>query len=89
MQARGHMTDLRYAWNMQIKDLPRNPRYVFGGTLRASRDYLAPQLAPIRPKYMQPIVQKRNTDDLEKIRQMLTGLLKRPPGMTPNAAAKI
>ena len=89
MQALEHMTDLRVAWNMQIKDLPRNPLYVFGGTLRLGRDYFAPQLAPIRVQYQQPIVQKRNTDDLEKIRQMLAGLLKRPPAMQPNAAAKI
>ena len=88
MQISPHSTDLSRAWSMQLKDLPRNPRLVFGGVIIIGRDHGVPDTPPIMPRYQQPIVMKRNTDDLEKIRQMLAGLLKRPAGQTPNAGAR-
>ena len=88
MQIASHFTDLRHAWSMQVpQDLPRNPNKVFGGVIIVDRDYGLPEMPPIIPRHMHPIMQKRNTDDLEKIRQMLSGLLKRPAGQTPNAGA--
>ena len=83
MQVASHFTDLSRAWSMQLKDLPPNPKYYFGGVLVIGRDVGHPDTPPIQPRFQQPIVQKRNTDDLEKIRQMLAGLLKRPAGQPP------
>ena len=83
MQVAPHFTDLSHAWSMQLKDLPRNSKFYFGGVMIIGREFGIPDTPPVQPRYQQPIMQKRNTDDLEKIRQMLAGLLKRPGGQQP------
>ena len=81
----GHFTDLARAWSMQIKDLPPSDRYVYGGVLMIGREYAGPPAEPIQATHQQPIVQKRNQDDMEMLRQMLAGLAKRPQQAQPNA----
>ena len=71
----------------QISDLPRNPLLTFGGVRIIGRHTYGPveTFTSIPVTHQVPIKVKRDQDDLEKLRQLLGGLAKRPPQMMPNA----
>ena len=81
-----HLTDLSRAWSFQIPfDFPRDPSRVDGGTRIVGRDRVGPAVVITNISHHQSIQQKRQEDDLEKLRKILSGVMQRPQSMMPNA----
>ena len=81
------ITDLSQAWSKQVpQDIPWNPNIVNGGVKIAYRTRFGSAVVRNSITHQQPIQQKRDKDDMELLRQLLTGLVKRPESKLPNAA---
>ena len=80
------LTDQSQAWSKQVpQDVPSNPHLVAGGVLIAYRSRFGSAVIINEISHQRPIQQKRDKDDMELLRQILAGLVKRPPSMLPNA----
>ena len=81
-----HATDLSLAWSKQVpQDVPRNPNLVNGGVRIAYRERFGSAVLRNNVQHQKPIQQKRDQDDMEQLRQLLSGLMKRPDSKLPNA----
>jgi len=81
-----HFTDLSRAWSVQVpQDIPRNPNIVNGGVRIAYRERFGSAVIRNSISHQQPIQQKRDQDDMEMLRKILSGIVKRPQAMLPNA----
>ena len=81
-----HATDLSLAWSKQVpQDIPRNPNIVNGGVRIAYRERFGSAVIRNNIEHQKPIQQKRDKDDIEQLRQLLSGLMKRPESQLPNA----
>ena len=81
-----HSTDLSRAWSLQVpQDVPRQPGYVNGGVRIAYRTRVGSAVVENNIAHQQPIQQKRDLDDMQMLRKILSGMLKRPDHMLPNA----
>ena len=83
----GHITDLSRAWSLQVpQDVPRNPNITNGGVIIAYRDHFGSAVSVSNIQHQQPITQKRDKDDMQQLRALLSGIMKRPDAAQPNAA---
>ena len=81
-----HSTDLSHAWSLQVpQDVPPTPGVVSGGVHIAYRERFGSAVVRNLIDHQQPIQQKRDKDDMELLRKILTGIAKRPDHMKPNA----
>ena len=81
-----HSTDLSQAWSKQVpQDIPWNPNLVSGGVRIAYRSRFGSAFAQNSITHQKPIQQKRDQDDMEQLRNLLSGLMKRPDSKLPNA----
>ena len=82
----GHITDLSRAWSLQVpQDVPRNPNIRNGGVIIAYRDHFGSAVSISNIQHQQPITQKRDQDDMQQLRALLSGIMKRPDSAQPNA----
>ena len=83
-----HSTDLSQAWSKQVpQDIPWNPNLVNGGVRIAYRSHFGSGVVRNSITHQKPIQQKRDKDDMEQLRQLLSGMMKRPDSKLPNAGA--
>ena len=81
-----HFTDLSRAWSKQIpQDTPTNPNITNGGVKIAYRSHFGSGIIRNEIAHQRPIQQKRDQDDMEQLRQLLSGLVKRSANQLPNA----
>ena len=81
-----HITDLSQAWSKQVpQDVPSNPNITNGGVIIAYRDHFGSAVSVSNIAHQQPITQKRDKDDMEQLRAILSGIMKRPDARQPNA----
>ena len=81
-----HFTDLSRAWSKQVpQDIPANPNIANGGVQIAYRSHFGSSVVKNNITHQQPIQQKRDKDDMEQLRQLLSGLVKRSASQLPNA----
>ena len=84
-----HSTDLSKAWSLQVpRDVPRDPNIVNGGVRIAYKTRFGSAIVRNSISHQQSIVQKRDKDDMETLRQLLSGIMKRPENKLPNADHK-
>ena len=82
-----HATDLSQAWSSQVpQDIPFNPNIVNGGVRIAYRSRFGSSVIRNNITHQKPIQQKRDQDDMQLLRKLLAGLVKRPDSKLPNAA---
>ena len=85
-KAMSHITNFEQAMSRQISDLAPNPLIRYVGTVIVGR-YLSGPPSVFNPRiaHQTAIKGKRDKDDMEMLRQILSGMIKRPANMMANA----
>ena len=81
-----HITNWENAMSRQISDLQPNPNIRYVGTVIVGRTLSGPP-SVFNPKvtHQTAVKGKRDKDDMEMLRQILSGMVKRPANMLANA----